>query len=148
MALIEGLVIRHPEGLSPLPGIAKDWDISNDGKEYTFYLRDAKWSNGDTVQTATNLSTGNYVVTVTDINGCMAVSSAVFLDQPIEVNSNPFPSSTSCPGGMDGSVTLDVWGGAGDYTFNSVHMWDTTSAANNSTYLAGGSLSILWPRDA
>ena len=49
MALIEGLVIRHPEGLSPLPGIAKDWDISNDGKEYTFYLRDAKWSNGDTV---------------------------------------------------------------------------------------------------
>ena len=49
MALIEGLVIRHPEGLSPLPGIAKDWDISNDGKEYTFYLREAKWSNGDTV---------------------------------------------------------------------------------------------------
>ena len=42
-------MIRHPEGLSPLPGIAKDWDISNDGKEYTFYLRDAKWSNGDTV---------------------------------------------------------------------------------------------------
>ena len=28
MALIEGLVIRHPEGKDPLPGIAKDWDIS------------------------------------------------------------------------------------------------------------------------
>ena len=49
MALIEGLVIRHPEGKDPLPGIAKDWDISLGGKEYTFYLRDALWSNGDPV---------------------------------------------------------------------------------------------------
>ena len=31
MALIEGLVIRHPEGLDPLPGMAKRWDISSDG---------------------------------------------------------------------------------------------------------------------
>ncbi len=49
MALIEGLVIRHPEGLDPLPGMAKKWDISSDGKEYIFYLRDASWSNGDPV---------------------------------------------------------------------------------------------------
>ncbi len=93
------------------------------------------WSNGDTVQTATNLSTGNYVVTVTDVNGCVATSSAVFLNQPIEVNSNPFPSSTSCPGGMDGSVTLDVWGGSGGYTFN----WSNGDTTQNITnVLAGG----------
>tara|TARA_Y100000768_G_scaffold16981_1_gene11805 strand:+ start:14524 stop:16119 length:1596 start_codon:yes stop_codon:yes gene_type:complete len=49
MALIEGLVIRHPEGLEPLPGIAKNWLISQDGKEYTFNLREALWSNGDPV---------------------------------------------------------------------------------------------------
>tara|TARA_Y100001970_G_C14239899_1_gene864236 strand:- start:1548 stop:3146 length:1599 start_codon:yes stop_codon:yes gene_type:complete len=49
MALIEGLVIRHPEGLDPLPGIAKRWDISRDGKTYIFHLRDASWSNGDAV---------------------------------------------------------------------------------------------------
>ena len=49
MALIEGLVIRHPEGLDPLPGIAERWDISKDGKEYIFHLRDASWSNGDAV---------------------------------------------------------------------------------------------------
>ena len=30
MALIEGLVIRHPEGLDPLPGMAQSWDISYD----------------------------------------------------------------------------------------------------------------------
>ena len=50
MALLEGLVIRNPDGPDPLPGVAKNWDISVDGKVYTFYLRDnATWSNGDIV---------------------------------------------------------------------------------------------------
>ena len=39
MALLEGLVIRNPDGPTPLPGVAMNWDISNDGKTYTFYLR-------------------------------------------------------------------------------------------------------------
>jgi oligopeptide transport system substrate-binding protein len=50
MALLEGLVIRNPEGPNPLPGVAEDWTISRDGKTYIFNLRnDATWSNGDTV---------------------------------------------------------------------------------------------------
>ena len=48
MALLEGLVVRNPDGPDPLPGVARDWNISDDGKTYTFYLRDdAFWSNGD-----------------------------------------------------------------------------------------------------
>jgi peptide/nickel transport system substrate-binding protein len=31
------------------PGLAKSWDTSDDGKEWTFHLRDAKFSNGDPV---------------------------------------------------------------------------------------------------
>ena len=50
MALLEGLVIRHPEGLDPLPGMAESWIISDDGKTYTFKIRSsALWSNGDSV---------------------------------------------------------------------------------------------------
>ena len=50
MALLEGLVTRHPEGLDPIPGVAESWEISNDGLTYSFYLReDAVWSNGDSV---------------------------------------------------------------------------------------------------
>ena len=50
MALLEGLVIRHPKDLDPLPGVAKSWDISSDGRIYTFNLREsAVWSNGDPV---------------------------------------------------------------------------------------------------
>ena len=35
---------------SVIPAVAERWDISPDGRSYTFYLRpDAKWSNGDPV---------------------------------------------------------------------------------------------------
>lgn len=49
-ALFEGLVNLDPVDLHPVPGVAKSWDISPDGRTYTFHLRDdAKWSNGDPV---------------------------------------------------------------------------------------------------
>lgn len=49
-ALFEGLVYKDPYTLEIQPGVAKSWDISEDGKVYTFYFReDAKWSNGDAV---------------------------------------------------------------------------------------------------
>lgn len=47
-ALMEGLVHKHGETLEPRPGVAESWDISDDGRIYTFYLRkNARWSNGD-----------------------------------------------------------------------------------------------------
>lgn len=50
LALIEGLVVAHPEGKGYLPGVAKRWEVSDDGKEYFFYLNEkARWSNGDRV---------------------------------------------------------------------------------------------------
>ncbi|WP_461518173.1 peptide ABC transporter substrate-binding protein [Porticoccus sp.] len=49
-ALLEGLVLKDPGTLEPIPGVAERWDISDDGKHYRFYLRhDARWSNGDPV---------------------------------------------------------------------------------------------------
>lgn len=49
--LFEGLVVTD-EKMQPLPGVAKDWEISSDGLEYTFYLReDAKWKDGTPITT-------------------------------------------------------------------------------------------------
>jgi len=47
--LFEGLTSESPDGRI-IPGAAIRWNISRDGKTYTFYLRrDAHWSNGDPV---------------------------------------------------------------------------------------------------
>jgi oligopeptide transport system substrate-binding protein len=47
-ALMEGLVAKDPQTLQPTPGVAESWEISADGKTYTFHLRhNARWSNGD-----------------------------------------------------------------------------------------------------
>jgi len=45
--LYEGLTTEAPDG-TIVPGAAMRWNISRDGKIYTFYLdREARWSNGD-----------------------------------------------------------------------------------------------------
>lgn len=47
--LYEGLTNASPDN-DALPGVATNWDISENRKEYTFYLRkDAKWSDGTPV---------------------------------------------------------------------------------------------------
>ena len=49
-ALFEGLVSYHPFSLEPVPGVAERWEVSPDGRKYTFYLRkNARYWNGDQV---------------------------------------------------------------------------------------------------
>ena len=49
-ALFEGLVLKNPYTLEVEPGLAASWDISEDGRVYTFHLQEnASWSNGDPI---------------------------------------------------------------------------------------------------
>ena len=47
-AITDGLTTVDVKG-NTIPGIAKSWDVGNNGLTYTFHLRDAKWANGDKV---------------------------------------------------------------------------------------------------
>lgn len=50
--LFEGLVTEAADG-SLIPGVAERWEQSDNGKKWTFYLRDnAKWSDGTAVTAA------------------------------------------------------------------------------------------------
>ncbi len=50
ISMCEGLTSSNPKGGESLPGAAESWEISNDGKKYTFFLnKNGKWSNGDPV---------------------------------------------------------------------------------------------------
>ena len=52
-ALLEGLVLKDPKTLEPVPAIAKSWEVSDDHKTYIFHIRDnARWSNGDSITAA------------------------------------------------------------------------------------------------
>lgn len=45
--MFEGLLRLDPRTARPIPGLAKSWDISPDGKTYTFHLRtNLVWSTG------------------------------------------------------------------------------------------------------
>ncbi|MBZ9573141.1 MULTISPECIES: peptide ABC transporter substrate-binding protein [Modicisalibacter] len=46
--IFEGLVAIDADGRM-IPGMASDWEISDDGTVYTFHLRDAEWSDGEPV---------------------------------------------------------------------------------------------------
>ncbi len=49
-SLMEGLIAYHPtDDLQPEPGMAESWESNDDFSQWTFHLRDAKWSNGDPV---------------------------------------------------------------------------------------------------
>ena len=47
MALFEGVTRYNAKTMEPAPGVAESWDISPDGKTYTFHLRaNARWTDG------------------------------------------------------------------------------------------------------
>ena len=70
---------------------------------------------GQTTSTATGLWAGNYTVTVTDANGCTAITS-VTINQPPAVVANPTVTNAGC-GLSDGSITLAPSGGTPGYTY-------------------------------
>lgn len=49
MHVFEGLFAYDPRDASPVPAAAERWEVSADGKTWTFHLRDAAWSTGDPV---------------------------------------------------------------------------------------------------
>jgi len=51
IGLFEGLVRLDPKTAQPIPGLAESWEISPDGKIYTFHLRtNLVWSTGEPIR--------------------------------------------------------------------------------------------------
>lgn len=98
------------------------------------------WSpSGGSGSVANNLGAGNYTVTVTDGNGCQQNASVTvgLADGP--VISIESIQNTTCAGGTDGSATISVTGGDGNYTYS----W-APSGGNGATAtgLAAGNYTV------
>lgn len=86
-----------------------------------------QWSNGETAEDISNLPTGTYDVTVTDINGCYAVASPPVAIGPDSLTITGSITNVSCYGGSDGTINLTVTGGTGPYTYS----WSTGATASS-----------------
>ncbi len=77
------------------------------------------WSDpaGQTAATASNLSAGNYSVTITDENNCQHISNTTLTEPAAPLSASALPTDVSCAGAADGSIDLVVGGGTADYTY-------------------------------
>jgi hypothetical protein len=78
--------------------------------------------------TASNLGFGTYTVTVSDLTGCSEqISHTIHQQAPIVVDFDP--TDDVCPGSTDGTATVFVSNGSGNYTYQ----WNTNPVQNGAT---------------
>jgi hypothetical protein len=99
------------------------------------------WSPyGGNGPTATGLGAGVYVVSVTDINGCIGVEMTnPAITQPQNISITTTQNNITCYGANNGNATITVTGGTPGYTY----VWSTTAAVSpNISGLAQGIHSV------
>lgn len=97
------------------------------------------WSSGETAQSLSGLSAGNYIATIEDASGCQVITDTILLVDPqiLEVNISGL-DAPSCAGGNDGSIQIRVRGGTPPYFYQ----WSTGQLTDDLYYLEGGFYSV------
>jgi gliding motility-associated-like protein len=98
--------------------------------------------SGLTTQTATGLSSGNYVVQVTDLNGCQT-NTAVAIGQPTQVSGSLVKTDPSC-GLTNGTIISQISGGTSPYSY----LWTPTSSVTPTITNVGPGNYTLQATDA
>ena len=86
------------------------------------------WSDGQTTQTAINLSSGNYYVTITDANGCSAIDTAI-ISANATVSLIATGSQTVCNGGVPTSLSASS-SSSGSYSWTPTSDFVNPNIAN------------------
>ncbi|MFK7950626.1 MAG: proprotein convertase P-domain-containing protein, partial [Saprospiraceae bacterium] len=88
----------------------------------------------------TGLAAGNYVATVTDLNGCTDTVQ-VTITEPTAITFTTDSTLTNCNGGADGTAIVTAVGGTGTLTYQ----WDVNAAnqtTDTATALAAGTYDV------
>ncbi|MCB0637729.1 MAG: gliding motility-associated C-terminal domain-containing protein, partial [Lewinella sp.] len=104
------------------------------------------WSNAGSADQITDLGAANYCVTVTDDNGCI-IEDCFDLIAPSELIVESISSDpASCFNAEDGSATVSVSGGSGDYTY----LWDDDNEqiSANAVFLPAGDYNVIVTDDS
>lgn len=106
--------------------------VSGGTAPYTY-----NWSNGQTTKDLTNIPSGTYSVTITDINGCFT-SSAFTINQPSNYSVSLNPQNVLCFGGNSGQIFSSVNGGTSPYTY----LWNSGANTPNVSGLTAGNYTL------
>jgi len=121
-------------------------NASNDGTATVNYTTPSNpalpytiaWNTGGSTTTITNLSGGNYSVTVTDTNGCFAVENT-FINEPTPLNSSISNIvHNTCHGDCAGSATVTAMGGTSPYNY----LWSNGGVLSNATNLCAQTYNV------
>ncbi|MBS1611661.1 MAG: T9SS type A sorting domain-containing protein, partial [Bacteroidetes bacterium] len=96
------------------------------------------WSNGAITEDVVGLTAGAYQVTVTDVNGCTAVSQSVTLTEPSTLAGGIVTQAASCNGTATGTANLTVSGGTTAYSF----VWSNGAITEDVAGLVAGTYTV------
>ena len=97
------------------------------------------WDNGMITDDINNLSSGTYILDVTNFNGCTTQSSFI-INQPLTpLSHSTVINSVSCYGGNDGSIDLTVNGSIPPYTYS----WSNGVSSQDINFIAAGNYSVI-----
>jgi PKD repeat protein len=95
----------------------------NGGTPGYFY----NWSTGESLEDVSSLCAGNYIVTVSDSEGC-TVTANVTINQPSAITATSSSVNSNC-GQADGSATINPSGGTAGYSYD----WAPNGYTNDGT---------------
>jgi len=96
------------------------------------------WDNTETTPTATGLNAGTHAVSVTDVNGCQAIT-AVVITEPALLSGQAIQNiPVSCNGLSNGVATASATGGVLPYTYN----WDNGANTPVTSNLDAGTHNV------
>ncbi|MEI6409130.1 MAG: hypothetical protein WCR52_07095, partial [Bacteroidota bacterium] len=132
--VLEANVTSFPASCANGSNGALDAHVINGVSPYQYSL------NGTTYVSSgnfTGLTPGNYTVYFRDIQGCLGTKDT-FVSSPPAITLSSFTQiPVTCPGGSDGSLTFNVSGGTGVYTY-SINGGATYQTSKTFSNLPGG----------
>jgi len=105
--------------------------VSGGSQPYTY-----NWNSGASSASLTNLSSGTYVLTVTDANGCVAVRTAT-ISQPAQLQVQAYHVDAAC-GINNGQAGVLAAGGVGPYGY----LWSNNSTQQQLFNLSQGVYAV------
>jgi hypothetical protein len=95
------------------------------------------WNNGSTSASLSNLSTGSYIVTISDGSACQKTDS-VTITSPTAISIAMQSTNVLCANGNSGSATITATGGTPSYAYT----WSNGDKTNTTSNLTSGKYKL------